>query len=565
MKKIILSLSLITAAAISSHAQTWANATLDINQAKALVNSNGDLFWDYTQSRFEVPKGNGTNTIFAGALWVGGLDVGGQLHVAGQTYRQSGNDFYPGPVMNSASYSSATDAQWNKVWKINRSTIDSFRLGLFSSIPAEIATWPGNGNTALGQAAQLADYVDVDNDQVYNPSAGDYPCIKGDQALFIIFNDDRNVHTETAGTKLGFEFHAMLYAYSAPGTWLDTVVFLNYKMFNRSSAAYHNTYLGTWMDLDLGFYADDYVGCDVGRNTFYVYNGDANDGTTSLPTVGTFGANPPAQGVVFLRGPLADANDGIDNNRDGTIDEPGEVCLMNKFVYYQNDFTQQGNPENAQHHYNYLSGSWKDGTPLTYGGNGYGGSTPADFMFPGATDPYGWGVGGSNTSPNPQPAWDELTVGNMPGDRRGMASSGSFTMQPGASMCLDFAFVYGRGAGGPVSSVDVMKNIADSARVFYQGNSPCSCVINPLSVNEISHELFFQLYPNPASDNVTVLYHAEKGNATLEIYDMTGKMVGTEIISKESTVVDLKKFSPGIYLLRISDGNSSGAARVLKQ
>lgn len=565
MKNSLLSLSIFSLLTISAVAQPWANASLDINQAKAMINSNGDLFWDYNQPQFEIPKGNGKNTIFAGSIWVGGLDAGGQLHLAAQTYRQSGNDFYPGPIMNPASYSAANDLLWNKVWKINRTTIDSFRLGLFSTIPTEIATWPGNGNVAMGQAPQLADYVDTDGDGVYNPTVGDYPCIKGDQAVFAIFNDGRNLHGETGGAILGFEFHAMLYAYKAPGTWLDTVVFLNYKMYNRNAGSYTNAYIGSWMDFDLGYSGDDFVGCDVSRNMFYVYNGDADDGTSPTPGPGTYGANPPAQGVVFLRGPAADPGDGVDNNRNGTIDEPGEVCLMNKFVYYKNDFSVTGNPQNAQHYYNYMSGLWTDGSPFTYGGTAYGGSTPCDFMFPGTSDPVGWGVGGSPSSPNPQPQWDELTSGNTPSDRRGFASSGPFTFIPGGVMCMNFAFVYGRGTSGPASSIADMQVKADSARAFYFGNAPCTCVINPLAVNEISNELSFGVYPNPASGNVTISYNAIKTNATLEIYDMTGQKVGTEIITKASTVIDMEKFSPGIYLFRISDGKSSGAAKILKQ
>jgi hypothetical protein len=562
MKKSTLTLIFLLAFAPGIIAQV-ANASLDINSVKALVNSNGDLFWDYTSAKFEIPKGNGTNTIFAGAMWIGGMDAGSQLHLAAQTYRQSGSDFYPGPVLNPPAYSTSYDAAWNKVWKINRSMIDSFRLGLYgSNIPAPIAGWPGNGNTSQGEPGMLADFVDINGDGVYDPSSGDYPCIKGDQAVLMIFNDDRNIHTETGGQKLGVEFHAMLYAYKAPGTWLDSVVFLNYKMYNRSATTYTNAYLGSWMDFDLGYYGDDYTGCDVGRNIFYVYNGTLNDGSSSLPSSGTYGANPPAQGVVFLRGPQADTADGIDNNRDGTIDEPGEVNLMSKFIYYKNDFTATGNPVNDIDYYRYMTGFWKDGSPVTYGGNGYGGNTPCDFMFPGDSDPIGWGIGGTPSAPSPQTPWFETAT---PGDRRGMASSGPFTIQPGQEMCVDLGFVYGRGNNGPISSADVMRQNADSVKAFYLGNSPCTCVINPLSVNEISNQLVVQFYPNPASDNVTVLYNPENGKATVEIYDMTGKMIATETISKASTVVDMKNFAPGIYMIRITDGKSSGAARILKQ
>ena len=36
--------------------------------------------------------------MFAGALWIGGLDDQDNLKVAAMTYRQDGNDFWPGPL-----------------------------------------------------------------------------------------------------------------------------------------------------------------------------------------------------------------------------------------------------------------------------------------------------------------------------------------------------------------------------------------------------------------------------------------------------------------------------------
>ncbi len=559
MKKTLLSITVITICG-TLNAQTWATAALDINGVSAMAVSNGDLFWDYTGPGFEVPKGGQAHTIFAGALWVGGLDTSGQLHLGAQTYRQSGNDFYPGPVMNQANYSAANDALWNKVWKVNKSTIDSFRLGLFTSTPSVILDWPGNGDVSQGQAAQLAPYVDVDADGVYNPAVGDYPCIKGDQALFVIFNDDRNTHTETGGQKLGFEFHAMLYAYSAPGSWLDSVVYLNYKMYNRSGRSYNDAYIGSWTDFDLGFSGDDYIGCDVTRNIYYGYNGDVNDGTSALPTLGTYGANPPAQGVVFLRGPAANPGDGVDNNHDGVTDEAGEVWLMSKFVYYNNDFTVMGNPVTAGDYYNYMSGLWKDGSPVTYGGTGYGGLVVADYMFPGSSDPLGWGTNGV-----PQLPWDEASAGNTPHDRRGFGASGPFTITAGQVMCMDYAYVYARGNAGPLSGVAAMQSFSDSVRTFYETTSPCACATYPLAVDEQLQEFTVPFYPNPATSAITVTWQPQTAGAKLELYDMTGRMVHSETIVKKETTVSMEKLPAGIYLLRVTDGQRTGASKVLKQ
>ena len=95
-------------------------ADLDINNVKARINPAGDLFWDFNSPKFEVPKGSGANTIYTGNLWIGGMDSLGQLHMAGQTYRQTGTDFFQGPIMSPSNYSSAQDALWNKVWKVNK-------------------------------------------------------------------------------------------------------------------------------------------------------------------------------------------------------------------------------------------------------------------------------------------------------------------------------------------------------------------------------------------------------------------------------------------------------------
>ena len=73
---------------------------------------------------------------------------------------------------------------------------------------------------------------------------------------------------------------------------------------------------------------------------------------------------------------------------------------MTAFVFYNNDFTVIGNPENGQHIYNYLTGKWKDGLDITYGEDGR--QLYIKFMFPGNSDPTGIGTNGLITSEN----WD---------------------------------------------------------------------------------------------------------------------------------------------------------------
>lgn len=554
MKKVVLSSFLAIASSVSLFAQPWIHAAIDVNQVKTVLNSNGDLFWNYTNGVYEVPAGGGAGTVFAASTWIGGLDVNGTLHLAAQTYRQTGNDFYPGPVMSPSSYSAATDAYWNQVWKINKTTVDSFILWSMNpsaypgyTIPAVIANWPANGDVSAGQAAQLAPYVDVNFDGHYDPALGDYPCIKGDQALFAIYNDDRNTHTETGGAKFTLEVHAMMYAYSAPGSWLDSTVFINYKLYNRSTVNYDNLYWGHWNDYDIGYAFDDYVGCDVGRSLGYAYNGDADDGNSPIPAAGTYGANPPAQGLRYLRGPEATPLDGIDNDRDGIVDESDETWAMGHFVYYNNDFSVMGNPTTPQEYYQYLSGYWKDGSPITYGGNGYGGTVPADFMFPADTDPMGWG-----TNFVPQPAWDEASSNNLPSDRKALSSAGPFKFDAGKQMCLDMVSVFGRGNAGIASGIRAMQNASDSAAAFYAQNNPCTCDENTVGI--APHEsAAVGLYPNPATESVNIICGDNSTGALVEIFDVNGQVIiAQKVVSGNSVVIGTTELPVGVYFVRVT-------------
>ena len=56
-------------------------------------------------------------------------------------------------------------------------------------IPNDILTWPGNGHTPCGHNEFIAPFNDEDLDGIYEPLDGETPCIKGDMALFNVYND----------------------------------------------------------------------------------------------------------------------------------------------------------------------------------------------------------------------------------------------------------------------------------------------------------------------------------------------------------------------------------------
>ena len=444
-------------------------------------------------------------------------------------------------------------------------------MGLFgTNIPASIANWPGNGNPVNNQAQLLAPFYDINNDGVYNPSGGDYPQIQGDQAIYFIINDNQSgsVHGETGGLPLGVEIHGMAYAYSCPtDSALNQTVFIHYKIINRSQNTYNNSYVGMWTDFDIGDYSDDYIGCDVTRQCYYGYNGDNNDGGGGP---GTYGLQLGAQAVVFLNGIVSDSGDGIDNDKDCIIDEPNETNLMSKFIYYNNDFSITGNPTDSTEYYEYLNGMWKDGTPMTYGGNGHNTGIPCNYMFPGISDQIiSWGTGGDCLTPQiPQPPWDEATSGNTPGDRRGLGSSGRFTIMPGASYLFDLAYVFARdySASGNTASVNLLMTRVDSIRSYFSNNiTPCGMLFNTSISENQNPSQNISVYPNPANENLFLNFEMQNKTATVQIYDVTGNLVKEVEITNGNSQINISQLSQGLYILKIADVENVYSKKFLKE
>ena len=121
--------------------------------------------------------------------------------------------------------------------------------------------------------------------------------IKGDATLWWVFNDKGNIHTETEGTPIGLEIRAQAFGF-ATNDEINNMTFYSYEIINRSTYRLTGTYFSQWVDTDLGFATDDYVGCDVDRGLGYSYNGKPKDGDGQF---WAYGDQPPAIGVDFFQ------------------------------------------------------------------------------------------------------------------------------------------------------------------------------------------------------------------------------------------------------------------------
>ena len=336
---------------------TAANAQTDqnINNVRARLLTGGDVWWDpgARDGKYIVPAppvGSGldeVSSIYAGAVWLGGLDPADNLKVAATDYRNGGAlDFYPGPLDPETGLTDLAICQeWDRFFKvfateINQSIRD-YEAAVFigesydeDEITDNVKYWPGNGNPFFFErygfdlpntgAGSLGAYWDEDQDGSYDPTKGDFPIIdiRGcepdnrneakelvpDEMIFWIYNDAGGPHTLTQGTAINMEVQVQSFAYSTNDE-INDMTFQRYKLINRASSDIKETYFAMWVDPDLGCFDDDYSGCDVERSLAYTYNQDALDGTIAgscdCGGIPTYCDEVPLIGTDYFRGPTA--------------------------------------------------------------------------------------------------------------------------------------------------------------------------------------------------------------------------------------------------------------------
>lgn len=555
MNKILTAVSIFICFSTNVFAQAGFNIKeyVDIGNIKSAVLLHGDMNWDVTSlsGQCEFPKGSGIHLASATTIWMAGYDQQNQLHVSAQTYRQTGNDFWPGPLDNTGNLNLATSTQWARIWKVNFIEIGkhiSNTTRTVNNTPPAILEWPAKGNpyakgyngAQLTIANNMAPFVDVNSDGNYNPLDGDYPDIKGDQMLWWVFSDNGPTHNNTQSQPLGVQVHAKAYAYSR-GTTLDNIVFYEMEINNKSPLDYPAFRLAINADMDLGYINDDYIGFDSARRLGYVYNGNTVDGTGQPDA---YGNTPPIAGYTFLKMP----------GDNGTNYAPA-----GSFMTFNNDMTVMGNPQNANDFYEYMTSRFRDGMHLNNdfagkGINSYGRGTGAQSNYIFTGDP-----ADTNT-------WSECNCYNPPGDRRFVLSTGDLALNNNTSISIGFALVTtNRGSNNACPGVDItgIKDVTDTAWKYFNAPPPAR-----LSVHDVAKVHDLKLHPNPANNILRIsISNASIGiDFTLSVYDITGRKMNVNYASKgDNVVADVSALVPGVYSIRLNNAAVNITAVFVKE
>ena len=520
--------------------------TLEGNNISADILIDGTLFWDRNNAGFRITTQPNpqTATVFVEGFSMGGFDNNGDLRLAAGQYTTGfNNDYAAGPILIDNGQMTFDCDNYDQLWEvfdyeIQQHIADFAEDGIINNVIPNIFGYPGNNNLffenfhgfSLPYSSHgLAPFFDNDNDGNYNPSAGDYPLPESvhpnaipSHLIWGIFNDAGANHTQSGGMALNAEIHQTIWSFNcAENEILNNTVFTSHKIINRGTSAIDSMYVGSWSDMDIGCYNDDYFGCIPEMNTYYSYNEDPIDGlngsecTNEIPT---FADNPPVQAVTIL-------NQEMDN-----------------FIYYGKNPLGSGGiygPNISPEYYTFLTGWFpmNGGIPLTYGGTGINGSQLTKFAYPDhPNDTLGWSMAQTNTYYSNRTSLANIKIGSL---------------QPNESITITKAYTFYQDENlDHLSTVDLVYDNTPLLQQMFDDNfeSACTFVVSDKNVLE---ESSIQVFPNPTTDILNVKIE-NPALANFSIFDIYGKKVlEKKGVNQPEVQLSTSAFSSGVYFLKI--------------
>ncbi len=465
---------------ISINAQSL--QSLNQNNVNAMITDAGFFFNTpgVNTGGYEIPSGSGIHTIYSSAFWFGGTDINGHLKLAGQDVYGSNSDLWPGPLTLNSATAIIPNPLGQTIWSVTLAEINDHIANYNQPgyiIPTSIENWPAHGDTTLGLSYFLAPFVDTDFNGFYDPSSGDYPCIKGDRTVYTIMNDKADVHG-SGGNPIGIEVHFMFYQFNSTD-YLNNTTFIDIDVFNRGTQTIFDFKTSFVYDGDIGNPADDFYGCDSLANIMYMYNADEIDENTG--SINGYGANPPSAGMACL-----------------SHDMESAISFSNGAVFPYSD------PASALQKWSVMNGFWIDGSPV-YDDLGQ----VTKYQYSG--------------NPNNPGEWSELELSNSPGDRRGVMTVGDGFLEYEGHKKYTFAVLYDRSGTTEIENVNGLLSVANFAQTFFDSNLDEICDVSVMGVEEIEPNTF-RLYPNPSIGIFNIEWNSD-AQVDVLISDISGRIV----------------------------------------
>jgi len=423
----------------------------DANELSVALSNFGTIARDYQGTLgLEWPQGSGKRLIHGAGLWLLTL-VTGLPEIHRSAMADYGSEYTPGIMTGGGD---ATDpAGTNKtyyVYKITRADL--------TTPGRDYLNWP------LIQSAPV--------DSLGNP------LLIGDQTLYCTFNDayaPEHGLPDGSVNPLQAEVHQTVFGFSRQAS-LSRVMFVHYRIQNRSRFRWPEFYAGIWVDPDIGDPYDDLAGADTVNQAAYAYDSGGSPAVEPNPAIG----------VCVL----------LDSLKDRF---PPPIRSISAW-------SVDKDPESYSAALNLVRGLQGTGAPWLCSEDSSVTLSPYDG------DP----VAGTGC------------LDRIPGDKRLLISTGPFDVNPGATIDLVVAFVVGSDAAA-TSVKDNVAALEEGFAAAHQAWRDMFSQVLPVPTQPALSAAF----PNPSQGVSSFDFALPLGVTAREIqvFDMRGRLLWREPVS----------------------------------
>jgi hypothetical protein len=559
----ILSLAILSVwgAILNAQEDTIAYEIFNSNSLEFAVMADGRLFHtpDGGGDLVSTVRDDGGSGLGFAGLWLTDLSPGQGFRYVSHEEADEDNTFMPGIIH---SYSEGAELQevipTNKVWRVTRADIRAHiadigdNLQIDNPVPAAIMAWPGAGNPHFAEyndmpdlpagIDDLAPFEDYNLDGLYNPMDGDYPITPisvgcpnlslPDEMFWVSFTPKLSYYGSIEVNLLGQIYYCgEENGLSADRSTLSHTLVLDYLIRHEGLQVYENFVASLFLDF-LPACGGGYVGFRPAKSTVYHY---APNFAADCPR-----RTPNIVAVRALDRPVYES-------ASNTLEEADYNTCMRFLPAADTVEGYMQYPSNGVQMRNYATGRWRNGIPLSYGGDGYS-TVPTPDTVKGIF--FG--------SPNIPLEWNASDADLPPGRRMALLSTEPYRFNVLNQNRLRYVITLPH-QGSSFDSLEEAGGLFESAfnevdfmvrALFCDPIWSITCPRLNNTEEAISPgEAALHLSPNPAGQQVSL--RVEGGHCErYRIFNLQGQLVHERLRPQREETLDVSDWQPGVYFVQ---------------
>ncbi|MBL4605493.1 MAG: T9SS type A sorting domain-containing protein [Flavobacteriaceae bacterium] len=116
-------------------------------------------------------------------------------------------------------------------------------------------------------------------------------------------------------------------------------------------------------------------------------------------------------------------------------------------------------------------------------------------------------------------------------------------------------------SGGSISMIWAVGATTNTAQQHASRGATAAAVTLGIKENKL---LSFNMFPNPASDQVNIQLPTGTESAKVFVYDYVGRLMSSQTVTSNNPKIDVTGLSSGMYIIRVTTDDKIGAQQFIK-